>query len=93
MLHGPCRLHFKVPDVLLLAATAPLSKAVAMELCYVLPGQTGAQVQTINILAHNIGQLAKPLQGHQNLQTNDPNRSNKPTALEIVLQININPVG
>ena len=63
----PHRLHLKVADVLGAAARAALRKAVAVQLRQTAAGQAAAQVQAVNVLADQVGELASALQGQQHL--------------------------
>lgn len=65
---APHRLDLKVSDVLVAAFGAPLCKAVAVQLCQLLPWDSRPKVQPVHILAHHICQLACLQQAHQCLQ-------------------------
>ncbi len=47
----PHRLNLKVSYVFLLAAGAALSKAVAVQLCQLVPGDPRPQMQPVHVLA------------------------------------------
>ena len=55
---GSHRLHFEVPDVLVLAAWAALGETIAMKLCQLLSGDARPQVQVVDVLTDDVRDLA-----------------------------------